>query len=66
MGHAVLPWESFLSIPDRWLSPGLCPVTSKVEVLAVSPGRACAAGQLSLLGKPTKRLEQCLEWGQAQ
>lgn len=41
MGHAVFPFESFLSIPDRWLSLGLCLVTSKVEMVTASPSRAC-------------------------
>lgn len=39
MGHAVLPWESSPSILDRWLSPGLCLDTSKVEAPAAWPGR---------------------------
>lgn len=39
MGHAMLPWESFLSIPDRWLSSGLCLDTSKVEALVAWSGR---------------------------
>lgn len=39
MGHVVLPWEPSPSILDRWLSPGLCLDTSKVEAPAAWPGR---------------------------
>lgn len=48
MGHAVLPWESFLSIPNRCLSSGLCLGTSKVEAPAGRRPRcwtAVAAGK---------------------
>lgn len=66
VGGTVVPFESWLSIPGRWLSLGLCLVTSKVEMPAAPTSRACAAGQLSLWGKTTKRLEQCLARSRAQ